>query len=313
MSDGYLLILVGAVMLAAMAAVRKEYQRRAGATLFSTLLFMCLSSLFITLIGAVYALSTDLALIRNADGLVLGLGAVFAVVLTVNTCLCIFGAKYGSLAVLMTFATLGTLVISSVYGLIFAPEENALTVYRVAGLLLSAVIIILGFVGDKRADGEEKKADRTQRMFILICIGVFLFNGSALSIYSMFTAHRAEYGGFNFIFLYSFFCVLLCLIGLAAIRLFGGRPALTDGQSTKKPRIAPMICAVGYGAIFTVNEFCALTATSILPIVIQAPLSFAVNLVVVAVADYFIYRQKLTGIQLVQVALAILSGVCFAL
>ena len=311
MSDGYLLILVGAVMLAAMAAVRKEYQRRAGATLFSTLLFMCLSSLFITLIGAVYATSTDLALIRNADGLVLGLGAVFAVVLTVNTCLCIFGAKYGSLAVLMTFATLGTLVISSIYGLIFAPEENALTVYRVAGLLLSAVIIALGFIGDKRTGREEKKTRRDQRIFVLICIGVFLFNGSALSIYSMFTAHRAEYGGFNFIFLYSFFCVLLSLVGLAALRLFRGKLAAGEGRDTF--RISHLICAVGYGAIFSVNEFCALTATSILPIVIQAPLSFAVNLVVVAAADYFIYRQKLTGIQLVQVALAILSGVCFAL
>lgn len=311
MSDGYLLILLGAVMLAAMAAVRKEYQRRAGATLFSTLLFMCLSSLFITLIGAVYALSTDLALIRNADGLVLGLGAVFAVVLTVNTCLCIFGAKYGSLAVLMTFATLGTLVISSLYGLIFAPEKNALTVYRVAGLLLSAVIIALGFIGDKRTGREEKKTRRDQRIFVLICIGVFLFNGSALSIYSMFTAHRAEYGGFNFIFLYSFFCVLLSLVGLAVLRLFRGRLAAGEGRDTF--RISHLICAVGYGAIFSVNEFCALTATSILPIVIQAPLSFAVNLVVVAAADYFIYRQKLTGIQLVQVTLAILSGVCFAL
>ena len=312
MGDGYLLILLGAVMLSAMAAVRKEYQRRAGATLFSTLLFMCVSSLFITLIGAVYALATDLALIRNADGTVLGLAAIFAIVLTVNTCLCIFGAKYGSLAVLMTFATLGTLVISSLYGLIFYPEENALTVYRVAGLLLSAVIIILGFIGDKRADGEEKKAGRTQRIFILICIGVFLFNGSALSIYSMFTEHRAEYGGFNFIFLYSFFCVLLCLIGLAAILLFRGRER--GGEECRSGlRIAPVICAVGYGVIFTVNEFCALTATSILPIVIQAPLSFAVNLVVVAVADYFIYRQRLTRMQVIQVALAILSGVCFAL
>lgn len=313
MADGYLLILLGAVMLSAMAAVRKEYQRRAGATLASTLLFMCISSLFITLVGAVYASVTDLALIRCADGLVLGLAVLFAVVLTVNTCLCIFGAKYGSLAVLMTFATLGTLVISSIYGLIFAPEENSLTVYRVMGLLLSTVIIILGFVGDKRAGSEEKKAGRAQRIFVLICLGVFIFNGSALSIYSAFTEHRAEYGGFDFIFLYSFFCVLLCLAGLAAIRLFGGRSALTEGQNRKKPPIAPVICAIGYGMIFTVSEFCALTTTSILPIVIQAPLSFAVNLVVVAAADYLIYRQRLTKMQIIQVALALLSGICFAL
>lgn len=313
MADGYLLILLGAVMLSAMAAVRKEYQRRAGATLVSTLLFMCVSSLFITLIGTVYALVTDLALIRNADGLVLGLAAIFAVVLTVNTCLCIFGAKYGSLAVLMTFATLGTLVISSIYGFIFAPEENALTVYRVVGMLLSAVIIALGFVGDREAKGAERKTGSTQRIFILICICVFIFNGSALSIYSTFTEHRAEYGGFNFIFLYSFFCVALCLVGLAAIRLFGGRRAFSGEQHTDKLRPAPVICAVGYGMIFTVSEFCSLTTTSILPIVIQAPLSFAVNLVVVAVADYLIYRQRLTKMQIIQVTLAILSGVCFAL
>ena len=75
----------------------------------------------------------------------------------------------------------------------------------------------------------------------------------------------------------------------------------------------PLVCSLIYGVIFFCAEFCALTTTSILPIVIQAPLSFAMNVVIVAIVDYLIYKQKLTKIQLIQIALAILSGVCFAL
>jgi len=50
-----------------------------------------------------------------------------------------------------------------------------------------------------------------------------------------------------------------------------------------------------------------------LPIVIQAPLSFAMDVIIVATIDYLIYKQKLTKIQLLQIGLAILSGICFSL
>ena len=108
---GYLLILLNSVLVCTMTAVRKEYQIKADATLKSTLIFMLVSSIFVSVIGLIYSCATGFAVVKNADGLVLGLSVLFSLILTVNTCLCIFGAKYGSLAIVTMFAMLGTLVI----------------------------------------------------------------------------------------------------------------------------------------------------------------------------------------------------------
>ena len=311
MGWGYLLILLNSVLMCVMAAVRKEYQRKADATLKSTLVFMGVSSLFVCLIGLGYCFFTDFALIKQADGFVVGLSALFAVILTTNTCLCIFGAKFGSLAMITTFATLGTLVISTLYGLIFDPLKNQLGVFNSIGLLLAVLIIILSFLenkGETQMDNSERKK---AKIFILICLAVFFFNGSALSVYSIFTGNRASYGGFNFIFLYLFFCVLLCAVSLGGLFLFNKQK---QGLSIKDSIVGkPLVCSLIYGIVFFCAEFCALTTTSILPIVIQAPLSFAINVIIVAVVDYFIYKQKLTKVQLLQIGLAIVSGACFAL
>ncbi len=305
------MILLNSVFMCVMAAMRKEYQRKADANLKSTLIFMGVSSLFVCLIGLGYCVFTEFALIKQVDGFVVGLGALFAFILTVNTCLCIFGAKHGSLAMITTFATLGTLVISTVYGLITDSAKNKLSVFNCIGLALAVAIVVLSFIGN-RSNKEQIGENKNKKVFIFICLAVFLFNGSALSVYSIFTSNRENYGGFNFIFLYLFFCVLICTIALGVLYIINKKKqlpfAMKDCVSGKA-----LICSLIYGIVFFFAEFCALTTTSILPIVIQAPLSFTMNVVIVAVVDYLIYKQKLTKMQLFQIGLAILSGVCFAL
>lgn len=312
MAWGYLLILLGSILFCAMTAVRKEYQIKADATLKSTLVFMLVSSLFVCVIGLIYSVATGFTLVTNADGFVLGLGLLFAFILTVNTCLCIFGAKYGSLAIVTMFATLGTLVISTLYGLIVNPTQNKLSVFNVVGISFAVIIIALSFIEERNKPKTESKENKNQKAFIAICLAVFLFNGSALSVYSLFTSNRAEYGGLNFIFLYSFFSVLLCLIALLIILLSDRKKNQPCGL-TKCVKPKPLICTLIYGALFIGSEFFSLTTTTILPIVIQAPLTFAINVIIVAIADYLIYKQKLTKIQLIQIALAIVSGICFAI
>lgn len=312
MELGYLFILINSFLLCGMTAARKEYQLSAGATLKSTLTFMCISSLFVTIIGVIYACFTDFAVVRNADGLVIGLSALFAVILTVNTCLCIFGAKYGSLAILTMFAILGTLVISTFYGLIANPEANKLSVYNVIGLILAGVIITLSYIAEKLKSNTDAIENKNSKIFILICLLVFLFNGSALSIYSFFTSNRAQYGNFNFIFLYLFFCTVICAVVLGIIWLTTRKKSnVSNSKSGIKAR--PLIFTLVYGGLFCLAEFLSLTTTSILPIVIQAPLSFAVEVVIIALVDFLVYKQKLTKIQIAQIVLAIISGVCFAL
>ena len=167
---------------------------------------------------------------------------------------------------------------------------------------------------EERRNKKKEDIDKTKnaKIFILICLAIFVFNGSALSVYSLFTSNRAEYGGFNFIFLYLFFCAVLCglvLFVLWAINKKKGSDLAIKNCVEKRP----LICTLIYGALFFGSEFLSIMTTTILPIVIQAPLTFAMNVVIVAIVDYLIYKQKLTKIQIIQIALAIISGVCFAL
>ena len=317
MDNRYLLLVACSLLACGMSAFRKEYQRRVDATLKSTVFFMIVSSLFIVLVGVVYCLITDFSIIYKLDGLVFALAATFAFILTVNTCLCIFAAKYGSLAIVSTFATLGTLVISTFYGLISDPVRNRLNVFNVIGLVIAVLIIALSFLQTYKANSAETENSKTQnnKKFLIFCIAIFLFNGSALSVYSMFTSHRAEYGGLNFIFLYLLLCVVLCILILGVVAFLEKRKGIMKNVEKKNQKInyKPVLCALGYGVLSITSEFFAITTTSLLPIVIQAPLSFAVSVIIVAIVDYLIYKQKLTKIQLIQMGLAIVCAVCFAL
>ena len=313
MEWGYLLILLSSILTCAMTSLRKEYQQKADATLKSTLAFMGVSSLLVCCIGVGYGCFTDFSMLKQADSFVVGLSVLCACILTVNTILCIFGAKYGSSAMIITFATLGTLVISTIYGILSDPVKNTLTPFNIVGLALAILIIALSFLAGRKEKPSENTTDgKKSKIFIFVCLAIFLFNGSALSVYSIFTSNRASYGGFNFIFMYLFFCVLICFAVLGALYVLDkkkGKAFTIKHCVTGKP----LLLSYAYGITFFFAEFCALTTTTILPIVIQAPLSFAIGVIIVAIVDYVIYKQKLTKIQLIQIGLALASAVLFSI
>lgn len=315
MAVGYLLIFLGSVLLCGMTVVRKEYQRRADATIISTITFMGVYSLSVCLIGVIYGFFTDFTLIRQIDGFVIVLSIFFSLILTINTCLCILGSKYGSLAIVSIFANLGTLMISTVYGLIFDSARNHLNGFKISGMVLVLAILALSVFEEKKnvSFGDAQKEKQHNRKFLAICILIFFFNGSALPIYSAFSTYRGEYGGFNFIFLYLFFCVLLCGVSLAFLLLLQKKKGTAVSEIKLCVSLKPLLCTLAYGLLFLFAEFTAIKTTVVLPIVVQAPLKFAVQVIIIAIADFLLFKQKITKIQFVQIGLAIVSGVLFAL
>ena len=220
------------------------------------------------------------------------------------------GFEYSAYMEKEIFQPLG---ISTIYGVIADPLKNRLNGFNMAGLCLALAIVGLSFTAKNRSEEQTKtNSKKGATIFIFLCLAIFLFNGSALSVYSIFTANRANYNGLNFIFLYLFFCVLLCGIVLGVLFVLDKKQGKRFGVKECLSR-KPLVCSLLYGTFFFGAEFCALTTTSLLPIVIQAPLSFAVNVVIVAIVDRLIYKQNLSKIQLLQIALAIICGVLFAL
>ena len=70
---------------------------------------------------------------------------------------------------------------------------------------------------------------------------------------------------------------------------------------------------VSYAAVCFASNLLAVLCTSLLPIVVQAPLSFCISVIVLAAADFIIYREKLTKGNVIQLILAAASNLFFAL
>lgn len=309
---GYLLIIGSSIFLCIMSALRKEFQKDTVLNVKTTLFFMGLSSLFVLITGLIYCAFTRFELVTNTDMTVLYHGALFAIILTLNTILCIFVTKYGSMAISTVFAWLGTLVISAVYGLVYNPVKNALSVWNIIGFGLVGIIIAISLFSVKVKSGEnDGENKRNVKIFALLCFIIFFTNGIALPIYSHFTDVRPDYGEINFIFLYLFFCLTICAVVLCAIML--ARRNKNDVAEIKGcVEVKPLICILGYGATFFFSEFLSIVCTQVLPIIIQAPLSFAVSIISVALVDFIFFKQKLTKAQIVQIALSFIVGLLFA-
>lgn len=310
MLKSFVFLALNSLIVCVMTALRKEYQRIAGANLKSTVFFMLINGVIGCIIGLAYCFFTNFALVKGIDGKVFALATAFAIILTLNTIVCIYGAKYGSVAIFSVFATMGTLVISSAYGLIFAPEKNKLDLFSVLGIIIVILVVALNFVNTKTVEVKTSKKDAF--IYKILCIVVFFTNGSALPVYSMFTSNCLDYGQLNYIFLYLFLTFIICMVLYSIISLVtkNKQNQVKDNAYLSKK---PFLCSVIYGVVLIASEFFGLTVTTLLPIVIQAPLSFAMVVVLVAIVDYFVYKVKPTKIQIGQMILAVISAVLFAL
>ena len=65
--------------------------------------------------------------------------------------------------------------------------------------------------------------------------------------------------------------------------------------------------------MFAISESLAMKTTSLIPIIIQAPLSFSLSILFIAVFDKIIFKTKLTKTVILQLILSIACSVLFAL
>ena len=105
-----LYIVVSSSMVGIMSQLRKKYQISNGIGLVSTFSFLLLTSLFSAVMGGF--LSDGLRLETYSFMFATG----YALISTVTAAICICGTAYGNLPVLIMYATLGSLIIPSVYG-----------------------------------------------------------------------------------------------------------------------------------------------------------------------------------------------------
>ena len=103
------LLLLSSVFMGIMSILRKEYQERNSISLMPTVLFL----IGVSIIGAGVSVAAGHGL--RISGLSLSLAVWYAVISAVTAFICIYGTAFGNVSEILLFASLGNLVLPSLY------------------------------------------------------------------------------------------------------------------------------------------------------------------------------------------------------
>ena len=291
-----MLIIIASSEVGLMSELRKIYQVKNGTGVISTALFMFFFNIFAVAGGLVLAEPISI----TTSGVMYA--TIFSVASLVTAILCLIGTGWGNISIIITCASLGKLVLPTIFGIIVLPEDNIITAYKVLGFLFAAITLVLNFVPEKSA---EKNGNAFK--FKLACIIVFFTQGSALIIYNI--VNRMNIAGDGFVTMYMAISVLLMLLAIVI--------AYFRNQSVFKKEIKGTMTAksiliiIGYAILAFTSDKLSLTCSGMVPLIFQAPVEFCVPIVVIAIIDFIIYRERLSKRQYIQLLTAFLSCGCF--
>lgn len=292
----YLYLTGAALGVGIMAILRRFYQKNVGSSLVDTLFFSFLSSSAAFLIG--FLLNGGFAFEWLTTLFALG----YAGLSTVTAILCIVASKYGSASRAILYGSMGTLVLPSCFGLLFDPSDT-LNPAKVLGFLFALGALLVGFRRQTGSDTDSRQMKRLQ-------LAIFFTNGLALVVFKLMNMLRPGFSQSAFVTQYMLLsaaatgCLLLaCLIT--------GRKTASRAMLQKARRPAVLLTAAVYAAAFYLSDSFSMKCTALIPLTIQAPLSFCLPILCTAALEYFIYRQKLEKYDLLQIVFAIFCSVCF--
>lgn len=291
-----LLIILASSGVGLMGELRKVYQVKNGTGVISTALFMLFFNIFAVIGG--FTVSDSIPLTMAG----IGCATAFAVSSLVTAILCLVGTAWGNISIIITCALLGKLILPSVYGIVALPSENVLTIYKILGFILAGVSLFLNFVPEK-SESKNKNALK----FKIACITVFFTQGSALIIYNL--VSRLGIAGNGFVTMYMAVSVILMLI--AIVISFFKNPDAFKNEIKRTMSWGSILIIIGYAILTFVSDKLSLTCSGMVPLIFQAPVEFCVPIVVIAIIDFLIYREKLSKRQCIQLLTAFLSCGCF--
>lgn len=289
------LLFLSSVFIGIMSILRKEYQERNSISLMPTVLFL----FGVSIIGAAVSVVAGRGL--HISGLSLSLAVWYAIVSAVTTFICIYGTAFGNVSEILLFASLGNLVLPSLYGFIMQPTENSLSVYKAVGFLLAAGCMVINFLG-----GEHKKSNAVYK---LLCVLVFFSQGLALIILSLENTYCTDISNYEFITQYMLATIVIMAVILIVNLFINKRDTINCIKGTLNKGC--MIIILVYAVLFFSSDLLGMKCIGMIPLIVQATMNFCIPIITTAVLDSMFYKTKLTKTNILQMLLAFLCCICF--
>lgn len=286
----YVYLTLASLLFGAQFMTVKGYERTGGKGIFASARFSALSGLAAFLIfAAVSGFRFEFSLFS------LGMAALLAVVSVSCSMVGMRAISMGDIAVYSLFMMLGGMLLPFAVGVIFLKEK--ISAFQIAGVVLLIAALILPVFGKNKQKGTP--------LFYLLCMGLFLLNGmsSVLSKLHQIDVRAVPSSQFTALF-YAAQFLLSGAVWLGGC-LFGKKKDLP--KLTGKATLNALAFAGCNGAATFLQVYSAIyvKATAQFPIITGGTLVFS------ALLGFLIYREKLSPVRLVQIAVALCATVLF--
>ncbi len=296
----FILLIIASVCIGGMAECRKGFQVSNGTGLYTTLIFSVLNSAAATLICLFFIREYSFEFARIA------FSAFYSVATVTISSFCLVGSAWGNVTLLIASASLGGLVWPSLFGFIFEPQDNKVTIFKIFGFIFAFICLAILFISPKNNDSKNNKQSKK---FIISCFLVFIFQGSALIIFKMINNLFGTTQYFNFMAEYMLLSAVLCCLLAWIIN----RKAKVKVEYIKILKSKSALFALAYAILFFISEFLSLKCVSMVPLTFQAPMSFCIPIIVTAVLERVIYKTKIDKKEIVQLVSAMIACICFVI
>ena len=282
----YLMIIAASVLLAISGAVlTKNYQLSAGTDFYATVMLMLISG-FVTVVFAVIVLFVSHEALEMAPySILIAGGSTMSVVIGMFCKLKAYEA--GQVAILNVFYSMGCVLISCVWGLLFLKETIS---FRQAMAILWIIVAIMLIT--------VKPGEKPNKRMLWIYLLIFIAGGME-SVFSKIHQVEENYTTVN---------ELSFLFWVGAIRAIIFVPFfLFLKQKQGKTRHLPtsaFASAVGMTVFGSIYCIVTLIVAAVLPITITSPLSTGINVGLTAFLPWLIYKEKMSKQEIIGVILS---------
>ena len=291
--------------MSGMFALNKLWQKSNGAGIKTSLLYTALTGLFVSVIffavggGRVQITPFSLVCAAAVAGLCLGYNLIGFKVFSI-----------GSYSVYMMFLMLGGMLLPFIYGMLFLGDADGTGIVSLAarftGVALLTLSLVLPCLG-------EKKDKKNSRLFIILCVTVFILNGfvSITSKIHQIETVRQTVDATSFVVLTNGINGVASAVTLFFLCLRDKKPPeLAKDFPVWKVILMPLVC----GALNGSSYLCQLiAAASDMPASVQYPMITGGTVILSAAVGRVFFGERQSKLSLAGTLLAFAATFLFLL
>lgn len=291
----YLLLILSAFMFSAQIIFSKRYQTKNGDSFYA-------GSCFSLIVGIGCFLLT---LVINGFKIrfcwySFVLAFVFALIHTLIRLISIKTMSLGKVSIYTLFLMLGGMIVPFFVGVLFLGEQ--LKIHYILAIVLLIVALILPTLNFQGKNAEKK--EKTSKLFLLLCLIIFLLNGSGSAIAKIHQVYEGvKLETFDFTVLFSLISMIMSFV------VFLVASAKKEKLSSSKDAL---ISGFGFAIVHMTGTMIQFITATRVDGSLLFPLVTGGTLIFTPILSAIIYKEKIEIVNIICIVLSFLATVIFA-